>query len=188
MPDAAPDLTRAVFAKTAVGQQEIQTRSLGLGPLPRRLLVLVDGKRNGQELAAFVAGHDVNELLTQLMEKECIEAIVPVAPVIVVNASSMAHAADRHAPDSPPDTLLAELPAAEMRDDKEVEMARSFMTNTVNFIFGQNTRMVMLEAISDCQTAQELRQIYPKWVELMLTNRDGAKRLPELRKQLSKVL
>src|SRR5665647_2640391 len=84
MPDVAVDLSRVVFAKTAVGQQEIHARALGLGPWQRRLLVLIDSKRTGQELAAFVAGHDVKELLEQLLEKACIEAVAPVAPVAPV--------------------------------------------------------------------------------------------------------
>jgi hypothetical protein len=83
---------------------------------------------------------------------------------------------------------LAELPLPEERDEKEAEMARIFMTNTVNFVFGQNMRMVMLDAISECRTTQDLRRIYPQWVELMLTNKNGIKRLPEFRQQLSKVL
>ena len=53
MPDTS-DLSSAVFAKTEMGQQEIQTRSLGLSPLVHRILVLADGKKNGGELANAV--------------------------------------------------------------------------------------------------------------------------------------
>jgi hypothetical protein len=35
----------------------VQSRSQGLTPLPRRLLILVDGKRSGKDLAVFVEGH-----------------------------------------------------------------------------------------------------------------------------------
>ena len=45
------EFAAAIYAKTALGQQEIQTRSLGLAPLVRRLLVLIDGKRNVVQLA-----------------------------------------------------------------------------------------------------------------------------------------
>ena len=42
MPDTdTPDLTTAIFAKTALGQQEIQTRSLGLSPLAQGRLLAV---------------------------------------------------------------------------------------------------------------------------------------------------
>ena len=50
------DLNQAVFGKTALGQQEIQSRSLNLSPLVRRVLVLVDGKRSGAELSVFLVG------------------------------------------------------------------------------------------------------------------------------------
>ena len=188
MPDVALDLSRVVFAKTAVGQQEIQTRSLGLGPLPRRLLVLIDGKRSGQELATFVAGHDVNELLDQLREKACIESVAPIQPAPVAVTNLKSHSTDDAASNQTVATALAGLPAPETRNAEDIEKARSFMVNTVNYVFGQNTRMVMLEAIFECQTAQALRLIYPKWVELMSSNKDGIKRLPELQLQLLKVL
>lgn len=188
MPDVALDLSRVVFAKTAVGQQEIQTRSLGLGPLQRRLLVLVDGKRSGQELAAFVAGHNVNELLDQLREKACVESVTPIQPTPVAMTDLKIRSATGAIPSSTAETALAGLPAPETRNAEDIEKARSFMVNTVNYVFGQNTRMVMLEAIFECQTAQALRLIYPKWVELMLSNKDGIKRLPELQLQLLKVL
>lgn len=41
MTDVSLDPSAATFAKTAIGQPEIQTRSLGLTPLTRRVLVLV---------------------------------------------------------------------------------------------------------------------------------------------------
>jgi hypothetical protein len=70
------DLASAVFAKTAVGQQEIPSRSLGLSPLVRRILVLVDGKRRGGELATFLAGvGDIDAVLKELLERGCIETV-----------------------------------------------------------------------------------------------------------------
>ena len=51
MPDAKIDLNLSVCAKTALGSLEIQSRALGLLPMARRLLILIDGKRSGKELA-----------------------------------------------------------------------------------------------------------------------------------------
>ena len=48
MPDPLFDSSRALFAKTAMGQQEIQSRALRLSPITRRLLILIDGKRGFQ--------------------------------------------------------------------------------------------------------------------------------------------
>ena len=67
------EFAAAIYAKTALGQQEIQTRSLGLAPLVRRLLVLIDGKRNATELAAFVpAGHSVEQMFADLLAAGCV--------------------------------------------------------------------------------------------------------------------
>lgn len=187
MPDISLDLSRVVFAKTTTGQHEIQSRALGLMPLQRRLLVLVDGKRNGLELAAFVVGHEVSELLQPLLDKGCIEPVVPLAASAPANVNERSHPAVHPAPSGEADEL-ASLPAPESRSAEEIDKARSFMINTVNYIFGQNTRMVMLDAIYQCHSAQDLRRVYPEWVKLMSSSHDGAKRLPELRPQLLKVL
>lgn len=61
--DATTDLNRAIFAKTSQGQQEIATRAQGLNPMQRRLLILIDGKRNGAELAPMVVGQDLREMV-----------------------------------------------------------------------------------------------------------------------------
>lgn len=105
----------------------------------RRVLVLVDGRRNGQELAAFVGGNDIDSLLSQLLEQGCIEAQAQAAVMPVTKS--------RAALDLVPEgnATLSELPAAETRSAKEVEMTCNFMTNTVNSVFGQNTRLSLPE-------------------------------------------
>ncbi|NDP39240.1 MAG: hypothetical protein GZ093_10900 [Rhodoferax sp.] len=180
MTAVAIDLTRGVFAKTAIGQQEIASRSLGLGPLPRRLLVLIDGKRNGQELAVFTPGQDIEVLLSQLIENGCIEVQAP---------RQAAPATQPVAPAQPvPGAELASLPPPESRSAKDIEMARNFMTNTINTVFAQNTRLTLLEALLACKTSQDLRRVYLSWVETMSTSAMGTKRLPEFREKLFKVL
>lgn len=182
MSTVSPDLSRTVFAKTAVGQQEIQSRSLGLAPLLRRVLVLIDGRRNGQDLAVFVPGHDVEPLLKQLVAHGCIDAQAPTESVSTSEPTAVDAAV------SGADAALAGLPPAENRSTKEVEMARNFMTNSVNSVFGMNLRLSMIEAIFACQTAQDLRRIYPTWVETMKSSTTGSQRLPEFRERLFKVL
>ncbi|MHB1249775.1 MAG: hypothetical protein ACYCZL_10335 [Polaromonas sp.] len=176
MNDVSPDLSAATFTKTAVGQQEIQTRSLGLPPLARRVLVLVDGQRSGAALAAFVPGQDVTSLLSQLIAQGCIEARAPVkaAPAAPVAAEG--------------DAMLAGLPKAETRSPKDIEMARNFMMNTINTMFGQNMRLSLIESIFACKTAEDLRRVYPAWAQTMGTSAIGAKRLPELRQKLFDVM
>lgn len=174
------------FAKTSAGVSEIQTRALGLNPLLRRLLVLIDGKRNCAELGGFVSGHDLQTLLDELLSKGCIEevqsaksakAAAPVAPAAAADPNKQF--VERE---------LATLPAPESRSPKDLRMARDFMMNTINTMFGQYTRLTLVQAIHACQTTAELRKIYPEWVHVMSESAIGARRLPELSQQLAKTL
>ncbi|MDO8717605.1 MAG: hypothetical protein Q7K20_01285 [Polaromonas sp.] len=174
MTDVSLDLAAATFAKTAAGIQEIQNRALGLQPMARRLLVLVDGKRSGKELAVFAAGHDAVGILGQLLAQGCIEALAVAEPAPVAAPADNAG--------------LSGLPQASERSAKEIEMARNFMTNTINTMFGQNMRLSLIESIFAARTADDLRQVYPVWAETMATIGVGAKRLPELRLKLFQVL
>ena len=182
MTDQPLDLTTAIFTKTSLGQEEIQNRSLGLSALVRRTLVLVDGKRSGGDLSAFVVGHDVTAILSELLDKGCIAATAVAAPPPRLAPASAPKAL------KPENTDVAGLPPVESRSAKELEMARNFMTNSVNNMFGQHTRLTLIEAIFKCTTSAELRAVYPDWVETMSASAIGARRLPELRQKLFSVL
>lgn len=171
------NLMTAIYAKTAVGQQEVHSRSLGLSPLPRRLLILVDGKRSGKALAVFVEGHNPGELLKQLLDNGCIEAIAAVQGNTASASSTGAAESER-----------PKLPDASTRTAKEVEMARNVMMNTLNAVFQQNTRLTLMKTISECRSAEEVRSIYPKWADNMRASVEGAKRLPEFHDKLFAVL
>lgn len=175
----------AIFGKTDLGQQEIQTRTLGLPPLERRLLVLVDGRRSGEELASFVPDGEISKLLSELLGKGCIDS----------SASAVTVPTPLETPEQPQplrlsrtERSLSSLPAAGTRGPQDVEKARNFMTNSVNAMFGQNTRLSLLESIFACKTAEALRAVYPAWVETLSSSRMGASRLPEMREKLFKVL
>ena len=182
MPDSNTDLLRSIYAKTAQGQQEIASRSLGLSPLARRVLVLVDGKRSGQELSTFVPGNEVGPQLTELLERGCIEAVAtapaPKPAASVASAETGSHAGHD----------LDALPAPDSRSAKEADMARNFMINTVNTIFGQHNRISLVESIYASKTTEELRHVYIAWAEAMESNAVGKRRLPELREKLFAVL
>ena len=178
---ASLDLTGATFFKTAAGLQEIQNRALGLPALIRRILVLVDGKRSGKELAVFAGGEaNIAEVLGQLVAHGCIDAqrVAKPAPAAAAPLSAQSDEAAQ----------LAGLPHPALRSPKEVEMARNFMLNTTNTICGQNQRLSLLKSLLACQSAGELRQVYPAWVSTISTVPAGAKRLPELLERLFVVL
>ena len=180
MPDLPDSFRSTVFAKTAHGQQEIQARALGLAPLARRVLVLVDGRRSGKDLAAFVPGDGIESCLAELLSHSCIEAVFKVPTPSAPAADSPTQDASEHA--------LTDLPLAGMRSAQELDKARNFMTNTVNNIFGHHNRISLIESIFACQSSEELRKVYPAWAHALASNGTGKKRLPELREKLFTVL
>ena len=177
-----------VFAKTPLGQQEIQQRSLGLPPLVRRLLVLVDGRRTGAELSVFVSGHDMVPMFKDLLERGCIEPVArvavappaPPAPTRAVTAPTGAVLAN--------DTSLEGLPPPESRSVKQVEMARNFMINTINTMLEQNSRLSLVGRIFESRDAAELRTHFAAWEAAVGSSWAGKKRMPELRTKLFAVL
>ncbi len=173
-----------VYAKTDLGHLEMKCRQLGLAPALRRMLVLVDGKRSGKELSGLLVGQDTDLSLNDLVRQGCI------APVGTIGAASQpSHSsAGEPATAAASETDLHSLPPAHARNEQQVEMARHFMINTINMMFGQHTRISLIEAISDCGDTEALRAVYPMWVETMSGSRPGAKRLPELRSKLFAVL
>lgn len=179
MSEMTIDFFSDAFAKTETGQQEIQKRSLGLSPLVRRVLVLVDGQRCGKDLATFAGDADIDAILGELVEKGCIEAKPREKTDKPVQAA---------APVPQTNGFLARLPAAEDRTAEQNEMARNFMINTVNSIFGQQTRISLVESIALAQGTEGLRKVYLQWESAMAENRTGAKRLPELQDKLINVL
>jgi hypothetical protein len=182
MPEQASDLRHTLFVKTSLGQQEISSRSLGLPPLTRRMLILVDGKRSFQELEPMTGGQDLSGLLQQLIDKGCIEACAVLAvPVVAPTPISSAQAQPRALD-------MQSLPEPAMRSAKEVDMARNFMSNTVNMEFGMNMRLSLIESIANCSSSAELRQIYPDWYNTMNSSKGGAKELPKLIEKLFRVL
>lgn len=179
MLDFSVSFLSSIFAKTAHGQQEIQARSHALGPMARRVLVLVDGRRSGQELAAFVPGDGIENCLSELLSHDCIEAVSMVAmPAPVAQTAPRQASAD----------ALAGLPLADMRSAQDLDKARNFMTNTVNNIFGHHNRISLVESIFSSQSSEELRKVYPAWANALASNSTGKKRLPELREKLFTVL
>jgi hypothetical protein len=184
MPDQVIDISHALFAKTESGHHEIQTRALKLGPIPRRLLILIDGKRNTQELATLVAGNDISALLNELLNKGCIEPVAtqpaPAQPQALPKAANTDQVS--------PGQFLAKLPDVTTRSDKDVEMARNVMTNTVNNVFPLNFQVNLLEAIFACNTSADVRNVYPQWEHTMAGSKEGLKRLPEFKAMLFKVL
>lgn len=187
MPDTL-DLSTAVFAKTDLGQQEIQSRSLGLSPLVRRILVLADGKKSGGELAAFLpSADDMQAVLQQLLSLGCLQAQPRSKPAAAARSAEPTAEVPAEADASSTGDIPGLVPAAQ-RTTKENEMARNFMINSINAIIGQQMRITLIQNISDAKTTEALRAVYLDWEASMADHGMGKKRLPELKEKLFKVL
>ena len=80
-----------IYAKTAQGQHEIETRERRLPPRLRSALILVDGKRNEDELAKLIQNAD--ETLRALLDLEMIAVVAGRAAKEVRTAEPEAPAA-----------------------------------------------------------------------------------------------
>ena len=62
------------YCKTAKGHQEISERAAGLGLRARRLLILIDGQRDSEELGRLAGDTHVDDTLRTLADAGFIEA------------------------------------------------------------------------------------------------------------------
>jgi len=62
-----------IYAKTAKGAEEVRTRSAGLSPTARRVLIMVDGKRDENELRLVVRTGELEGVLATLVAQGLIE-------------------------------------------------------------------------------------------------------------------
>lgn len=84
-----------IYTKTPKGQDEIAHRSGDVGQRARRLLILIDGRRGTDELAALSADDAIATTLSQLEEAGLIEAVAAAAPERVMPAAAVEPASRR---------------------------------------------------------------------------------------------
>ena len=147
--------------KTAQGQAEIGLRTLGLGPLARRLLILVDGQRDVPELSALMGGRDIAALLDELVAKGCVETAPGPQPV-----------------------LQDGLPE---RDPAQLDMGRHFIVNTLSTFTGPYAHADLMAEAMKAAGQAELRALVGAWraaLEVVVPER----RLAGLQADLLKVI
>jgi hypothetical protein len=184
------DIEHSVFAKTPLGHQEMSQKSLGLTPLQRRLLILVDGKRSFAELLQLLAGQDLRALFSDLIGRGCIEPSAAASPSPVGARAGVASGppAAEESPASGASAVLRSLPDASLRSAKEIDMARNFMISTLTMTFGHHHCVSLVDALHNCNDSVGLRDKFHDWYKLMESTRSSAKELPSLVKRLSSVL
>jgi hypothetical protein len=164
-----------IFAKTPKGISEMETRSGGLTPRVRRILIMIDGKRTVEELRAMALADDLTHTLGVLEEAGYIE--VHKAPDVTPVA------ADGSLP-----SITAFRPLPETVNPKEVDMARNFIMNTLKTFCGPMSHLTIVEAAFAAKNHEEMREVFGPWYHAIVETRDGRRRAEELRAELLKII
>ena len=159
-----------VFAKTPKGQNEVASKSGGLTPRVRRVLIMVDGKRTVDELRGMLQADDLQHTLG-LLEEDAYIAMV---------------ASSTTAEPLPSITAFSALPI--MPDPLRLQQARNFMSNTLKVFVGALGTSSLLDRIESAETHAELRRYYDEWYLAIVTSRDGRREAESLRSKLIAVI
>lgn len=161
-----------VVHKTARGAEAITDRTIALSVMARRLLILIDGKRNETELQRLMGRHELAPLLAELRGCGC------------VAEGSLATAAG-HAEPEPNPWLESTLPE---RSAKELDMGRHFIINTLSTFTGPYAHADLMSSALKAPDQRSLRALVPQWRAAIEVTTAGGRRLAELEGQLLKVI
>lgn len=168
----------AIFAKTPKGHEEIGTKAGGLTPRQRRVLIMVDGKRTVDELREILQTDDLQHTLGLLEEASFIQL------TSLRDAAGLTQAA----PDQPLPSITAFRPANNPPSQKEMEMAKNFIMNSLKTFCGPYAHLQIVEAAFAAKTCEELREQFAPWYHAIVQTQAGRRRAEELRGQLLKVI
>ena len=155
-----------IFRKTAKGVAEIETRAHRLTPRMRSTLILVDGRRDAEDLSALVA-QQTDEMLSALAQQGFIEA---------VGETLRAPAAASAGP-----ALVAREPTPAL----SIEIARRSTVRALNDELGPAAQTMTIR-IERTRSLDELRPLLEQAVALVISARGRAageafaQRLPSL--------
>jgi hypothetical protein len=140
------------YAKTADGQNEIETRARRISPRLRSALILVDGKRNDEDLAKLIQQSE--ETLQALLDAGLIE--------VVARTAAKASVAREPAPE----------PAAPQVNPAEFEARRREAVRAVNDLLGPQAEALALKLERAADPAQ-LREALERAVAYIANARGG---------------
>ncbi len=149
-----------IYRKTAKGLAEIDTRAHRLPPRIRSMLILVDGKRDAEDLKALVTVQ-ADECLRSLSEQGLIEAVGET----VRNAPAPAVAPD--APTAPAASPALDSPAT------DVDGLRRAAVRALNDALGPGAETLALR-LERARTLEELRPLFAQGARLLAAARGQA--------------
>jgi hypothetical protein len=168
-----------IFAKTVKGQEELTTKSAGLTPRQRRVLIMVDGKRTVDELRDMLQADDLQHTLGLLEED---------GHIAVASLKEDSSGAVQPAPAEGLPSITAFRPPPYPPNAKEMDMARNFIMNSLKTFCGPFAHLEIVERAFAAKTHEELRLQFDPWLHAVMQTRDGKRRAEELRGQLLKVI
>lgn len=145
-----------IFNKTDAGRAEIAARSRKLSAVQRRVLILVDGKRTGNALQAFVRVGELDAVLDHLLHEALIESTLGSDSLRAPTAPGFAAAELHEAP----------RPAT---SEQEFKMARQKASDFVQQRLGAAGEPIC-QAIDRCESPAELRKML-RGVEIFVGQR-----------------
>lgn len=170
-------MSDAIFRKTEKGQEEIKTRSAGLNPRQRRILILIDGQKSVSQLRELAATDDLTHVLSTREELGLIELVG------TVDETGATQSVDRI------ESITAFRPLPDPPNPKELEMARNFMINTLRtFSATPIDHLSLIEDIAAAPDHEVLRALFGRWYQAIVETTQGRARAEQLRLDLLKVL
>jgi hypothetical protein len=161
-------LAAQIYVKTPKGIEEISSRSHGLSPRVRQTLILLDGKRDSDEIAQMLPDGESETLLAKLIDGGFVVAL------------------QQATNETDPGKSAARIERPE-NDAERFEMAMNFMRNTINtFLGGMGSGLI--SQISKCTSFDELRQHFGSWREAIELSKDGRNQLTDLENRLAALL
>lgn len=151
-----------IYRKTAKGVTEVETRAHRLAPRIRSMLILVDGKRDADDLRALVT-QQADECLQTLSEQGFIESVgetVRNAPVPAAPAAPAGAAA-------PASSAAAPSPAVQINE------LRRASVRALNDALGPGAESLAVR-IERAQTLQELQLLFAQAAKLLAAARGQA--------------
>ncbi len=158
-----------LYVKTAKGIEEIERRTWRLPMRHRKVLIVMDGKRDEAALSEMFPGDDLPAVLLSLVNDGFVAPLQPV--------SQPAPAASRS-------SAPVNLPA---NDQERFSMARNFMINTTRAYIGINGSS-LIDRLDACADLDALRHNFDAWREAIQLSRDGKKDIGKLESQLAGLL
>ena len=160
-----------IFRKTAKGLAEVESRAHRLAPRLRGMLILVDGKRDSDDLNRLVA-QDAIDTLAALAEQGLIEAVGETLAVAEPAAAygPLAVSASASTPALAPALAPTPVPAPAHPSTRELAALRRQVARAMKEELGASARP-LVKRIEGVRSAEELKPLLSQSVKLVLAAR-----------------